>query len=345
MNLSLPFIGGAGAVSDIFISASLLQDGNTLPAPVLDFAVENGITATELSIEYSNETNILVEADAPTENVIALDFSVESDVRSIDNEFNIQIEMKAGVGFPVYVGELSTTSSTVESIGLDAIVTEEATAYIAGDVHAASDVNVTVTTENEIHAHNRTVSVENVIESSDMQIKLEGTVESTDGTVVLMEADRVGGETIAVSLSAEVLAVDVLLDVVTIPEGQIVYKVADIDRGIMNGVAKIYPQEWSPLVVNIPVLEDGTRATISNFVIPKLKEKYGNDIHNFISMIISRDTVTGNEYNFIISESYTTPEGSINDFTLCSIEDESFKAVPFIIKSTSNETLTLEWEV
>jgi len=346
MNLSLPFIGSSSGLNGggLMMSAEIFNTPD-IGDTNLNLEVGNQITATDLIVTVPVLHDIVVEADLPEEIVYALDMSIPAEILSIDNEFNIGINMEEGKGFPLYVGELTTHSDTVASLDMSADITEEATAYITGDVHPANDIEVSINAENSIAVDSRTLAVSNDLRVTDLQVSLEAEVGCSDGEQILLSVDRNEASDLNLMVESTVTAVDVLIECTTVPEDQIVYQVADIDRGMRNGTAVIHPNEWSAIVINVPVLEDGTRTTVSNFLMEKLSDKYGEAVHENISLIIARDTVSGDEMNYVVSNGYVTPDGSTNDFKLCSLSDDKFTPVPFLVKSVSNETLTIDWEI
>jgi len=253
--------------------------------------------------------------------------------------------MLKGEGFPIYLGEISAHNSEAPELSLSAMITEQPTAYMSNEIYPASNNYTDIHIEDTIIHEDSVVNIESHFAASDAQIFIENKIEAKNADIVFIESSNMLGQSHSLVVAANILAVDVLLECTSIPEDQIVYKISEISKNNTEGKALIYPMKWSPMSINIPLIEHGKRATVSNFIIPKLIEKYGEDIHDYISMIISRNSRTGEEYNFVISKEYTTPQGSINDFNLCVLEDSSFIASPFIIKSVSNQPISLEWKI
>jgi hypothetical protein len=147
------------------------------------------------------------------------------------------------------------------------------------------------------------------------------------------------------TMSANVNNIDILLTSEIFDADSVRYEVADIDHGMLSGSVKLFPNDWTLCYMNRPKNDDGTDATISSSLVAMLVEKYGSDIHTKISMIVSKDPETGETYNYVIRDGYETPQGSINDFKICTLRDGAYYPVPFMVQSVSGEEISVEWDV
>lgn len=365
MNLKPLFIGGGDSGIGAFaLNALIIEEQNTTITNDIELSISNAVIQTDLNINVVNETtNILVEEavnqsadvavsitqevsifNADTDSADVVSINQEASISNIDIDYSIPIEMSVGDGFPVYIGDISVVDSSLESMNIESTVTKEATAYLIGDVNPVSDTNIDITVENSIEETDGTLTVEADVVSTTASVSIDATRVLTDRGSVNLDITRIQETPISMTYEATIIAVDVLIDSTIVSSDQIVYEVADIDRGLQEGKLIIHPGKWSAGIVNIPIAKDGEMATVSNTLIPMIKEKYGDDIHSKISMIIARDPITGKELNYVITDGYISPSNSVNNFELCSVRENVFYPTPFIIKSVSNETLSVSWK-
>jgi len=145
-------------------------------------------------------------------------------------------------------------------------------------------------------------------------------------------------------ISSNVSSTSVSINATIADEDHIVEKISAIESGTRSGVVTIFPSTWTLAIVNIPKDESGKTVRISDFV-TKLKDKYGDDIYTKISTIIAKNPQTGEEFNYVVSLDYETPQGTTNDFRLTYNDNNIVKPVPFMVKSVSDIELSIDWSI
>ena len=250
---------------------------------------------------------------------------------------------------PFYVNKIVGKSSHIDKFNIDAESKQEGDIIINGEAVesnrlASVDINVPITSIDNGFIENFTMTGASTI----LNYISVSPVTSYDVSLSIpinMLGSIKNDLQPELSVEAAVDSTDILLNSDIYDENSVVYKVADIDHGITKGKIKIFPNQWTICFVNKPVNDKGKHETISSFLINKLVEKYGPDIHTKISMIVGKHPETGEEYNFVVQKGYMTPKGSINDFNMCYLRDGVFYPIPFMIQSVSDETLEIDWEV
>ena len=331
---------------DVF-SGDIAILGNTYEGPA-------SINATMPSdiYEINVDVDIAVLGKA-TENIIsqASDIVVQTnaDVHYYDLSYSMLNLFAISQSAPFFAGKIIARTSHIDSFNMLAESNEFGDVVINGDVIqggdlASVDINVPVTTLANGYIENLNmlggVSILDYVAVSPLT-----TYAVSISIPISMTGNAMSGSQPEFSIEAAINSVDVMLTADVLSEDVLRYEIADIDHGLADGKIKIFPNQWTMCFANKPVNGDGTNATITSFLLNELMAIYGSDIHTKISMIIAKHPETGEEYNFVVQDGYITPEGSMNDFSMCYLKDGAFYPIPFMVQSVSDEVMEIEWEV
>jgi len=337
----------ATTLEDKGFNGDITIQGNTYegPAPV-------STTMPSDTHEVHADVDVTVLGKT-TENIIvqASDIVVQAtaDVHYYDLSYNMLNLFAISQRVPFFAGKIVARTSHIDSFNMTAESNEHGDVLINGDVIqgddlASVDINVPVTTLANGYIENMNmlggVSILDYVAVSPLT-----TYAVSISIPISMMGNAMSGIQPEFSVEAAINSVDVLLTADVLSEDALRYEIADIDHGIADGKIKIFPNQWTMCFANKPVNDDGTNATITSFLLNELMSIYGSDIHTKISMIVAKHPETGEEYNFVVQDGYITPEGSMNDFSMCYLKDGAFYPIPFMVQSVSDEVMEIEWEV
>jgi len=316
------------------------------------FGVGGGVSLSQNGLVVENDLHVGLSMTGSTSEKVINNVTVSLPMLTDTHEYDFHYELlniiSAYESIPFYAAKIVAEYSVLQNLSMlgDAVAGDNvilAGSAIEQEDRQQVDINVPVYAFGQGDIEK--VVITGVADVLDYAANVSMTTYDVNVSVPI----TLGGEAVQsdkkLTLGASVDSVDILIDAEVYDEGSIRYEVADIDHGLANGRMKIFPETWTLCYVNKPVKEDGTLHTVSSFVIEKLKETYGEDIHNKISMIVAKHPESGEQYNFVVQDGYMTPIGSVNDFELCYLRDGVFYPIPFMVKSITADTLELTWEV
>ncbi len=290
-------------------------------------------------------------AEAKEQAVVQNDITIQSNagIHYHDLSYNMLNLIAVFQRTPFFAGKITGRTSHIDALNMVAEATETGDVMIGGNVadggeFASVDINVPVTSVTGGY-------IENLNIPSDISIFDYVTISPVAAYAISLSIplNMLGviqsGAQPEFSVEAAINSVDILLTAEVFDRESVRYEIADIDHGIADGKVKIFANEWTLCFVNKPVNGDGTPATVTSFLMSELANKYGADLYTKISMIVAKHPETGIEYNFVVQEGYSTPEGSINDFPMCYFRDGAYYPVPFMVQSVSDETLEIDWSI
>jgi hypothetical protein len=328
MDVGLPYLGtGTGSI----VNLTLAGEATSLPGEP-DYTVV-------LSGEV-HESNL---------RDVAIDYNFTTDVMEYNFVFTILNEMRNFVSTPFIATKLTALHDSIDEFTVAGDVTETGDVTMLAkviDEPPLQDVSI-VSPVTAIHESGiEELSITAGVSVLDKLYNVPVSVYSISLSIpmTLLASAEVGKDP-KLTMSANVNNIDILLTSEIFDADSVRYEVADIDHGMLSGSVKLFPNDWTLCYMNKPKNDDGTDATISSSLVAMLVEKYGSDIHTKISMIVSKDPETGETYNYVIRDGYETPQGSINDFKICTLRDGAYYPVPFMVQSVSGEEISVEWDV
>jgi hypothetical protein len=297
---------------------------NVLAASVETLATVRSGFAVEQNISINQHADVL--SLNPTFNMIQL-FSVkESDDYFVNNLFT------CSKSDPYFAGKIVARSSHIDEMKIAGDVTQYGDSVIVGKVVEGLSVeNLTLTGKASVLDYIAVSPVTSYATSISIPLEVSGTA--------------VSGSSPAISMQASVNSADITINAEVYDQDSVRYEVADIDHGNTDGKIRLFANKWTLCFANKPGNDAGELHTISYFLVEKLVEKYGVDANTMISTIVAKHPETGEEYNYIAQDGYSTPKGSINDFPMCYLKDGSFYPIPFMVQSVSETELEIDWAV
>lgn len=317
MNLGLFFLGSGGTGTAV-IAATVTVDENETAIIAASSTVNNSPSDSPIIVGETHQYDISVNVPAS--------FVAVTD----DTEVLVHNVLGVSQGDPYYAARIIGITNTVDTLNVNADIVDHGNNVVSATIvpdEANVDFTVSATVDN-INAL-LTVPVQATLLDIDMPITVVGKVSS--------------GQSPVFSVMADINSAGVLLTADIIAEDQIRYVPTNIDHNISDGEITIFANKWTMCFINRPVDDSSNIETISSFFIAGLIDQYGSDIHNKISMVVAKHPETGEEFNYVIQDGYSTPAGSLNDFPLCYRKDGVFYPIPFMVQSISDTDLTLNW--
>ena len=338
---------------DITVSANtseIVSQGSSINGSAFEINVDVDMNVKGHTLEEANNQveNILVKGHTLEENRNIV-VQANTDVYYYNLVYDILNFLTVVKRSPYYASKIVGRSSHIDELNLVSESIENGDVAIEGkviqsDIPRAVDIKVPVTSIAHGFIDNFTMTGASTILDYAAVYPITSYAVSLSIPINMLGSAKSNSQP-EFSMEATINSVDVLLSCEAYDKDSVRYEVADIDHGVADGKIKIFPNQWTMCFANKPVKDTGEQETVSSFLINKLVDKYGSDIHTKISMIVGKHPETGDEYNFVVQDGYITPEGSINDFNMCYLRDGAFYPIPFMVQSVSDETLEIDWAV
>ncbi len=307
------------------------------------------IITTPLTTIIGDDTtnNITLLGSASTEEGTEVSMTIAGEVIPATS-FMVDVSLVGSVfsAEPFYAAKLTVVEPDINEVTLGGSVSPSDSVSIYGTAVSAGSIDIISPLTSFTEDLSVNLTLEGIAETLSYSAETTMTAYASMMTVEMSQIGTVISTEVApVHLAAVVQNVQLLMTSTVVDSSAIRYEVADIDRGLQKGKIKMFPREWTIAYINKPVDEFGAVNTVASFLMPLLTAKYGQDIHNKISVVTARNPLSGEVYNYVVQNGYVTPSGSYNDFDLSYVLDEVYYPVPFMIKSISDATLEIEWEL